>query len=84
MADKPHRKGITYRKQVKTIDRLKNSRNGNARFFLRFTDGTDAKTAPDSSYAADVENWYNAQDGRPFWVAFMVDGRGNLDHIARF
>jgi hypothetical protein len=49
--------------KVINISRIKNSRNGNARFELELQDGTKRQTAADSSYAADVENAYHAWDG---------------------
>ena len=75
---KSHNKGITYRKKIAEIVRLRNSVNGNARFEVRFADGTSVKTPVDSSLADDVKR-YRVGD----WLAFMVDGRGNFSHLHR-
>lgn len=77
-----YRKGITYRQRVLEIGRLRNSRNGNARFRVTFTGGSTADTAADSSYAYEVENLYDRDYHG--WVAFEVNGRGKITKIEAF
>ncbi len=45
--------------QLDTIARLKNSRNGNPRFLLAFTNGLIGKTKTDAGFAYAIHNGMN-------------------------
>lgn len=47
---------VTYVKTIAELDRMNNSVNGNPRYRVKFTDGTDATTQPDASVAHDLPN----------------------------
>lgn len=64
---------------IDTLERLNNSRNGNPRFRVTFTDGTVAQTETDGSVNYVIEN----KEFRdvPLKVTFTKAGR--IKHIAR-
>lgn len=57
--------------EVKTIDyleRMNNSKNGNPRWRVGFSDGTSATTAPDSAVSYEIGN--PEYQGKPVQVTF--------------
>jgi hypothetical protein len=63
---------------VDTIVRLKNSRNGNPRYLIAFTDGVVGKTKPDAGFA------YGIHDGMTFVTVtfhFTPKGKCIIDDI---
>lgn len=50
---------FTHVLQLDTIARLKNSRNGNPRFILAFTNGLIGKTKSDAGFAYAIHNGMN-------------------------
>lgn len=69
-------KQTTYRKSGRTLERLKNSVNGNPRYRVTFNDGTKFLTAPDASIGYTIGN--SEFDGH---VDITVNGRGYIVDI---
>lgn len=62
---------------IESSKRLRNSRNGNPRFEITFTDGSTARTGSDSMSAFLVEN--NQYRGVPLAVEF--DRAGHIRNL---
>lgn len=65
------------RQTIKSLERRRNSVNGNPHFKVGFTDGTSARTAPNSLVAFVIDN-------REYWdIELLVtyNGRGQIVNI---
>lgn len=47
---------MTHTKRIASLKRLTNSKSGNPRYFVTFTDSTVARTAPDAACNYGIEN----------------------------
>lgn len=64
-------------KRIEKLDRLNNSANGNPRYRVHFTDGTDAITSSDRSFCYAIANPEMRGD-----VEVTYTRAGRIEHIA--
>lgn len=64
----------TYVKTIAELERMNNSANGNPRFLVKFTDGTEASTQVDAAVAYGLEN----PEFRDVPVTFTVTRAGRI------
>jgi hypothetical protein len=60
--------------QIHSLERLKNSVNGNPRYRILLTDGYVLTTAPDAMISYNIDN----REFRDIDIKFTLDGRGNV------
>lgn len=60
--------------KIVSLTRMKNSVNGNPRFMVMLSDGTEAPTRPDAMLSYGIEN----AEYRDVPLTVKLDGRGNI------